>query len=319
MTALPPVAGRLAPGGRPASDRRTGSLSRRHTIEAWLILAPILAYYGLFAIVPVIANVAASFTRWNGITSPEWVGADNYVRLFQDPLYRQALSNTALFTVATMVIGIPLGLLAALLLNQKVRGVGLYRTLWYVPAVTSAAIMSQVVRLFISPYNGAFNLVLRALDRPEIIWTVNPDAMRAVIIAFSTWRGSGSVWVGVSGVMILYLAALQGIPRELYEAAMVDGANALDRFWYITVPMLRHMTVFVTVTAIIGGFQMLEPILLISEGGPFNKTNVIVNQIYNDALRNSNFGMATAAATFLAVVLMGASALALRLMRQREQ
>ena len=318
MSSLSSQAARLVSKAKPRGRGRRYSLRRRHAIEAWLILTPVLLYYGLMAVVPVIANVGVSFTRWNGITAPEWVGLANYVQLFKKPLYWQLYLNTALFTIATMVIGIPLGLLAAILLNQKVRGMGIYRSLWYVPAVTSAAIMSQVMRLFISPYSGAFNMILRALDRPEVIWNINPKAMRAVIIAFSVWRGSGGIWLGIPGVMILYLAALQGIPRELYEAAEVDGANAVTRFWYITVPMLRHMTLFVVVTAIIGGFQMLEPVMLITEGGPFNQTNVIVNQIYNDALRNFNFGMATSSATLLAVLLMGASVVALRIMRQGE-
>ena len=318
MSSLSSQAARPGPKIKLPGRGRRYSLRRRQAIEAWLILTPVLLYYGLFAVVPVIANVGASFTRWNGITPPEWVGLENYVQLFKNPLYRQLFLNTALFTAATMVIGIPLGLFAAILLNQKVRGMGIYRSLWYVPAVTSAAIMSQVTRLFISPYNGALNMILRALGQPEVIWTIKPGAMRAVIIAFSVWRGSGSIWLGIPGVMILYLAALQGIPQELYEAAMVDGANAVARFRHITLPMLRHMTLFVVVTAIIGGFQMLEPVMLITEGGPFNQTNVIVNQIYNDALRNFNFGMATSSATLLAVLLMGASVVALRMMRQGE-
>lgn len=294
-----------------AGRRWRYSLSRRHMLEAWLILTPVLLYYGLFAIVPVVANVGVSFTHWNGITPPEWAGLENYVQFFRDRFYQQVFLNTAVFTVASMMIGIPLGLFAAILLNQKVQGMGLYRSLWYVPVVTSAAIMSQVMRLFISPYSGAFNMILRALEQPEVIWTTNARAMRAVIVGFSVWRGVG-------GTMILYLAALQGIPLELYEAAMVDGANAVARFWYITVPMLRHMTLFVVVTSIIGGFQILEPIMLITEGGPFNQTNVIVNQIYNDALRNMDFGMATASATLLGIFLLGASVVALRLMRQGE-
>jgi ABC-type sugar transport system permease subunit len=303
---VPPMSGIIKTG-----RKRRYSLRRRQALEAWLILTPVLLYYGLFAIVPVVANVGASLTHWNGITAPEWAGLENYVRFFRDPFYQRIFLNTTVFTVVSMIIGIPLGLFTAILLNQKVLGMGLYRSLWYVPVVTSAAIMSQVVRLFISPYSGAFNMILRALGRPEVIWTIDAQAMRTVIVGFSVWRGVG-------GIMILYLAALQSIPPELYEAAMVDGANAVARFWYITVPLLRHMTLFVVVTGIIGGFQMLEPVMLITEGGPFNQTNVIVNQIYNDALRNMDFGMATASATLLGIFLLGASIVALRLMRQGE-
>lgn len=301
------------------TKRGRKSLQSHNTIEAWVILTPVLLYYGIFAIVPIFANIGVSFLQWNGITAPDWVGTDNYVRLFTSPFYRQIYLNTAFFTIATMVIGIPLGLLAAILVNQKVGGIGVYRSLWYVPAVTSVAIMSQVMRLFISPHHGAFNMILQVLEQSPIIWTIDPEAMRAVIVGFSLWRGSGSIWLGIPGVMVLYLAALQSIPRELYEAAMVDGANALARFRHITLPLLRHMTVFVIVTSIIGGFQMLEPVMLITDGGPFNQTNVIVNQILNDALLNMNFGMATSSATMLAILLMGASVVALRAMRQGEE
>jgi ABC-type sugar transport system permease subunit len=278
---------------------------------AWTILVPILVYYTLFAAVPVILNVVVSFAEWNGITKLSWVGFANYLRYFKDPLYLLIFRNTALFTFFSLILGVPLGLVVAVLLNQKIRGMGLYRSLWYVPTVTSAAIMAQFVALFISPYGGVLNIILKSMGMAEVIWTINAPAMRIVIIAFSVWKGVG-------GTMILYLAALQGIPQELYEAAMVDGADALRRFWYLTIPMVRHMTTFVVVTGIIGGFQIFEPILLISKGGPFNLTNVVINQIYNDAFKNMDFGLATTSSTLLALFLLAASVFMLRSMRQGE-
>jgi ABC-type sugar transport system permease subunit len=285
---------------------------RNHdALLAWTILVPILLYYTLFAAVPVIINIVVSFAEWNGITKLTWVGLENYLRYFKDPLYIQIFLNTALFTFFSLIIGVPLGLIVAVLLNQKVRGMGIYRSLWYVPTITSAAIMSQFVALFISPYGGVMNIILKSIGMDEVIWTINAPAMRAVIIIFSVWKGVG-------GTMILYLAALQAIPQELYEAAMVDGADALRRFWYLTIPMVRHMTAFVVVTGIIGGFQIFEPILLISKGGPFNQTNVIINQIYNDAFKNMDFGLATTSSTILGLFLLAASIFMLRTMRQGE-
>lgn len=285
---------------------------RNHdALLAWTILIPVLLYYTLFAAVPVFLNVIVSFSDWNGISTPNWVGFANYFRYFQDPLYSQIFFNTAFFTSVSLLIGIPVGLIVAVLLNQKLRAMGLYRALWYIPVVTSAAIMSQFVAMFISPYGGVMNIILKSMGMNEVIWTINAPAMRAVIIVFSVWKGLG-------GTMVLYLAALQGIPQELYEAAMVDGADALRRFWYLTIPLVRHMTLFVLVTGVIGGFQMFEPILLISKGGPFNLTNVIINQIYNDAFKNMDFGLATASSTILAIFLLGASIFMLRTMRQGE-
>lgn len=280
-------------------------------LVAWIILTPILLYYTLVATVPVILNFVVSFAEWNGITPLKWVAFGNYLRYFNEPLYLQIFINTAIFTFTSLIIGLPLGLIVAVLLNQKVMAMGVYRSLWYVPTVTSAAIMSQFVAIFISPYGGVLNLILKSMGMAEVIWTINAPAMRTVIIVFSVWKGVG-------GTMILYLAALQAIPAELYEAAMVDGADALRRFWHLTIPMVRNMTAFVVVTGIIGGFQIFEPILLISKGGPFNLTNSIINQIYNDAFKNMDFGLATTSSSVLALFLLGASVLMLRQMRKGE-
>ncbi len=285
---------------------------RHHeALLGWGILAPILIYYTIFAAVPVVLNVVTSFAEWNGITDIVWVGFSNYLRYIQDPLYQQIFFNTALFTIFSLLISLPLGLVIAVILNQKVFAMGLHRSLWYVPTVTSAAIMSQFVALFVSPYGGILNIILKSFGMNEVIWTINAPAMRTVIIVFSVWKG-----VGIT--MVLYLAALQAIPAELYEAAMVDGADSLRRFWHLTIPLVRPMTLFVVVTGIIGGFQIFEPILLISKGGPFNQTNVIINQIYNDAFKNMDFGLATTSSTILGIFLLFASVFMLRMMRQGE-
>jgi multiple sugar transport system permease protein len=197
----------------------------------------------------------------------------------------------------------------AILLNQKVFGRGLYRALWYVPTLTSAAIMAQVAVIFISPYDGVLNGILTAIGQRPIVWTVEGNWMRAIIIAFTIWRG-----VGVS--VVLFLAALQGIHPELYEAAMVDGGKGWALLRYITIPLLRPMILFVLVTGIIGGFQIFEVVLLISKGGPQNMTNVMLLQIYNDAFVNTNLGVASAGAMIMAFILLWFSLTGIRLMRQ---
>jgi ABC-type sugar transport system permease subunit len=285
--------------------------ANRDAVLAWTILTPMLLYYTVFAIVPVAANLGLSFLRWNGITQWVWAGLENYIHLLTDPYYLQVYANTAFFAVVSVLIQIPLGLLVAILVNQKIRGMGIYRSLWYVPVVTSAAIMSQVLVIFMAPYGGVLNSILKGFGINQIIWLVNVDALRAVILGFTVWKGVGSI-------MVLYLAALQGIPNELYEAAAVDGANSVQRFRYITVPMLRNMTTFVVITGIIGGFQIFEPVLLISKGGPYNQTNVVLNQIYNDAFKNMDFGLATASSTLLALALLIGSIITTRMSRQSE-
>ena len=147
----------------------------------------------------------------------------------------------------------------ALLLNEKVIGRGLFRTLWYLPTLTSAAVMTQVVLIFISPYDGVLNSILQSLGQRPIIWTLDPFWMRITIIVFSLWRGLGTP-------VVLFLAALQGIHRELYEAAQVDGANGVELVRFITLPLMQPMITFVLVTGFIANFQIFEAVLLISKG-----------------------------------------------------
>jgi ABC-type sugar transport system permease subunit len=296
----------------PFGERWRRYLRRNREVAlAWTILVPILLYYFFFSILPVIANLVISFTDWNGFFQFNFVGLKNYLRFFQDRYYRQVFFNTSFFAVFSMVISLPLGVIVALLLNQQITAKGVYRTLWYIPTVTSAAIISQIVIIFMAPFGGVFNLMVSTLGFKPIIWQTSVTALRTIIVGFTIWKGVGST-------IVLYLAALQGIPRELYEAAEVDGAGPLQRFWYITVPMLTNMTTFVFVTGIIGGFQIFEPIQLISKGGPFNSTNVVLFQIYNDAFKNLDFGIATASATILALFLLVASIISMRALRRGE-
>jgi ABC-type sugar transport system permease subunit len=281
----------------------------RQALEAWIILTPVLLYYTLFSIVPVVLNASLSFTRWNGISgAPEWVGLSNYTTYLHGD-YPLIIFNTALFAITSLIFQTVIAFFIAILLNQKVFGRGLYRALWYVPTLTSAAIMAQVAVIFISPYDGVLNGILTAIGQKPIVWTVEGNWMRAIIIAFTIWRG-----VGVS--VVLFLAALQGIHPELYEAAMVDGGKGWALLRYITVPLLRPMILFVLVTGIIGGFQIFEAVLLISKGGPQNMTNVMLLQIYNDAFVNTNLGVASAGAMIMAFILLWFSLTGIRLMRQ---
>lgn len=276
--------------------------------EAWLILTPILLYFFIFNIVPILLNLTVSFTNWNGISQVEWVGLTNYRRYLRDP-YPLIIFNTAFFAVAILLIQTVLAFFMALFLNQKLFGRGVYRAIWYIPTLTSAAIMAQVAFIFISPYDGVFNAMLNSFGQEPVIWTLNGAWMRFFIIMFSVWRG-----VGIP--MVLFLAALQGIHPELYEAARVDGGKGRQLLWYITLPLLRPMIIFILVTGIINSFQLFEAVLLISKGGPKNMTNVMLLQIYNDAFTNFNFGVASAGTVIMAVLLMGFSFTGLRLIRQ---
>ena len=270
----------------------------RHAVEGWTILTPILLYYSVFFLFPVFASLALSFTKWSGLSgSPQWVGFANYQRFLSDPTYRTIIVNTILFAVSILLIQVALAVLIALMLNAKIRGRGLFRAAWYIPTLTSAAVMSQVAFVFISPADGVINMVLRQLQLPPIIFYTQVDWMRVIIIAYSVWRGVG-------GAIVLYLAALQGIHPELYEAAQVDGANGRQLFRFITVPLLVPMTIFVLITGIIGTAQIFEAVMFLSKGGPANLTNVLMLQIYQDAFANQSLGLASAGAMFLGLMLL---------------
>ncbi len=279
----------------------------RQAVEGWLILTPILLYYSLFFLFPVISNLYISFTRWNGIQgAPKWVGLANY-RMYFTQAYPLIIFNTFLFALIILLVQTTLAFLIAVLLNQKVIGQGVYRALWYIPTLTAAAVTAQVAFAFISPYDGVLNGLLKAIGRPIVIWTMNAFWMRSFIIIYSIWRGVGNP-------VVLFLAALQGIHREIYEAAMVDGAKGRQLLLYITLPLLRPMILFVFVTGMIGSFQIFESVLLMSKGGPSNMTNVMLLQIYNDAFVNTNMGLAAAGAVIMAVLLLWFSTTNMRLM-----
>ena len=208
---LPPMVQERLTTNRPAAAAemvltRREKFSRwryrhRHAVEGWLIMTPILAYFSAFFFFPVVSNFLLSFTKWSGLSgAPAWVGLTNYRRYLTDPTYIQVITNTVVFAVLILVIQTALALLIALLLNAKVRARGIFRSAWYVPTLTSAAIMAQVTAVFIAPSGGVINSILSQLNLPPVIFYVQVDWMRAIIIVYSVWRGVG-------GPMLLYLAA----------------------------------------------------------------------------------------------------------------
>ncbi len=285
--------------------------SSRQTFEAWLILTPILAYYLIFNVLPIGLNIVVSLTEWRGVFSPlKWVGLANY-RRYLEPPYPLILFNTALFAVATLLFQTVGAFFIAVALNRNFFGRGAVRAIYYIPTLTSAAIMSQIALIFVSPYDGVLNAMLGRVGMEPVIWTLEGGAMRMLIIAFQVWRG-----IGVPAV--LFLAALQGIHPELYDAAQVDGASGRQMTRFITIPLLRPMIAFVLITGMINGFQIFEASLLITKGGPANLTNVMLLQIYNDAFTNFNLGVASAGAVILGLILLFFSIAGIRLMSQQE-
>jgi len=310
----------LTAAAKLSAQTRFARWRRRHreAIESWVILAPILLYYSIFFLFPVVANTYVSFTKWNGIVgAPKWVGLTNYQALLRPP-YPLTLFNTILFALVILALSTIIAFFIAVILNEKVVGRGLYRALWYIPTLTSSAVTAQVMFAFISPYDGVLNAILKALGKPIVIWLLDPHWMRTFIIIYSVWRGVG-------GPVVLFLAALQGIHREVYEAAMVDGASWGKLLRYITWPLLRPMTVFILITGTIGGFQIFETVMLItaggqanvaSTGGPRGMTNVLLLQIYKDAFGSYDLGRAAAGSMVMAILLLWFSTWNMRVMNR---
>lgn len=260
----------------------------REALTGWLLVGPIMLYWIIFQFIPLAAVFVLSFVRWSGFFgTPEWVGFRNYLTLWRFPLYRDAVGHTILIAALILVVTVGVALAIALLLNTAVRGRGVYRAIWYLPTVVSFAIISQMFLSFLDPVSGVFDVVVHWLHQPPIIWQLNTAWMIFWIVVIATWHGIGTS-------MIIFLAGLQGIDRTLYEAGRMDGAGRAALFRHITLPSLRPITVFVAITAGLGALQIFEPVYLVSQGGPFGSTTVIIYRIYEDAFQDNQFGLASA-------------------------
>jgi len=273
--------------------RETLRLMRKNW-TAYLFLAPGLLHFLIFTLFAVGFAFFISFHKWN-IIQPDkpFVGLDNYVRLFQDPRFLRAVTNTL-----TFMIGVPLnlaaGLAVALLLNTKVRGQAIFRTMFYIPVVTPLVVSSIIWKWVYQGDYGLLNYYLLkfGLIEHKIVWLANPDLALPALIIMMIWGGTG-------GTMVIFLAGLQGIPEEMYDAAKVDGANALQRLLYITIPLLRPTTFFLLITGVIGTFQIFTEVYIMTNGGPLNRTTTIGYYLYTKAFRELDMGYATAMAFVL--------------------
>src|SRR5579875_3913079 len=239
-----------------------GKLARREAIEAYLYLLPWILGFIFLTGGPYLAGLALGFTDWEAKGSPRFVGLSNFIVMFtSDPLFYQALKVTFLFAAGNLVIGGLLSLGAALLLNQRLPGMHLFRTIYYLPVVVSAVAMSLLWAFALHRDYGVINWLIRyVLDAPGPDWMGSETCALPAMILMSLW-GSGNP-------MIILLAGLKGIPQELYEAAMVDGANAWHRLLSVTLPMLSASIFFNLVTGIIGALQLFTQVYILTSGGP---------------------------------------------------
>jgi multiple sugar transport system permease protein len=271
---------------------------RREAIEGYLFVAPAVIGFLLFTFFPMIASFALSFTEYNLLSSPEWIGFDNYVAMAKDEFFWRSLRITATYAVVGLPLGLLLGLLVALLLNQQVPGISIWRSLYVLPSVLSGAAVVVLWRWLLNPEFGLLTVMLGYLGIKGPDWLGSTAWALPSLILISLW--------GFGGSMLVYLAGLQGIPQELYEAVEVDGGSAWDKFRTVTIPMLSPVILFNLVIGLIAAFQFFTEPFGLTEGGPENSTLVYMLYLYRNAYLYLDMGYASAMAwvLFLLVLLL---------------
>ncbi len=295
----------------PSTPRRGVLRQMRKQWSAYLFLAPTMILFGIFTVAAVIYAFYLSFHEWNILEPAKpFVGLNNYQRLVGDERFGGAIVNTLYYTAASVPLTMGLGLLIALLLNNQIRARGFFRTLFYLPVVTPLVIAAIIWKWV---YNGDFGLLnyyliqLGIIDEP-LLWLADPNlAMPAVIIT--------SVWKSVGFSMVVYLAGLQSIPEDFYDAAKVDGAVGWQRLKDITIPLLSSTTLFLAVVSVLGAFQVFTEIFIMTNGGPLGRTTTIVYHIYQTAFKFFDMGYASAMAFGMFAMMFAFTLVQLRVMR----
>jgi multiple sugar transport system permease protein len=278
---------------RPAANPGKRRSQLKKYAIAYSFILPNLIGFAIFTLIPMVFSLVLAFMNWDGANQSSWAGLDNFNRLLSDQTFRISLGNTLVFVAGNVPLTMLAALGLAMLLNQPLRGRNFFRTTFFFPYVASLVAVAVVWNMLFFPSAGPVNSLLSALgvqNPPR--WSASVDwAMITVILA--------SVWKGMGYYMIIYLAALQSIPSILYEAAAVDGANAWQKFRYVTLPMLTPATFFISVMLTIASFKVFDLIMVMTGGGPGRATNVLVVHIYNVAFKEFRFGYASSIAMVL--------------------
>ncbi len=284
--------------------------------EAYLFLLPSLIGFAFFVLIPIIGAFALSFFDWNLISPAKFVGVDNYKQLlFQDAVFRKVLGNTFYYAVTIVPLQLILGLVMAVALNQGIRGLELYRLIYFMPVITNIVAVAIVFQWLLNRDFGVANAWVWQLADATGWHIAPPDwlnssfwAKPAVIIL--------TLWKNIGFTMVIYLAALQGVPESLYDAAKVDGATGSQRFRFVTIPMVSATTFFLVVIQMIGAFQLFAEPFVMTRGGPAQASLTIVMYIYQNAFEFGRMGKATALAWILFAIIFIFTLIQTRLQRR---
>ncbi|MEA3336661.1 MAG: sugar ABC transporter permease [Chloroflexota bacterium] len=268
----------------------------------YVLILPTAAFVALFTAWPVLLSFYQSFFRQRmniaRYREPTFIGLGNYIDLFTDPYFIQVIRNTLFYIIGTVPVSIILGFLFALLVNRKMRGIGLFRLAFFHPMVLPMVSAATIWLFFFTPDYGLFNTALRFLgySGPEN-WTGNPNLALLSVIIVAIWKNSGFY-------MIFYLAGLQNLPTDVFEAAALDGANGWQTLWRITFPLLRRTTLFITTIAFIDAFRTVDHIFVLTGGGPSRSSTVLLFELWQQRFEYQNIGSSAAITVIFVIVLL---------------
>jgi multiple sugar transport system permease protein len=279
---------------------------RQALLAPYIFTAPFFILFVTFFLVPSITALFISFFKWNGVGTPTWIALRNFQRIFTDPIFWQAAGNTAIYMLASLFLCVPLALIIASILNNP--GLGLrsfWRGAFFSPIVTSSVAIALVFKLLYSTDYGLINSFLSNFGIPHLNWLGDPTWAKVSIVILIMWR-----WTGYTS--IYFLAGMQTISPEFYEAAEIDGANAAQKFLRITLPLLRPVILYVSILVTTGSLQIFEEPYILTSGGPANATMSVAQYLYNQGIAQLKFGYGSAVGLLLFVTIFSLSALQLR-------
>ncbi len=294
-------------GRAPTSGKSLGRRIREH-VWGYVFLAPLVILTAVFVIYPIIGSIRYAFYNWTGIGEPtQFVGLRHFITVATDKYFWNAFKNTIIYTVVLVPVQLTIALILALVLNNpRLRFSNFYRAVYFLPVVTSLAVVSIVFSLIFARIGTNYPqwLVDLGIVNKRLGLLQNPRLVMPVIIAIGVWHTLGLN-------MVNFLAGLQTIPQELYEAATVDGAGEWDKFWYITIPLLRPVAAIVLIFATLGSLGVFDPVWVMTQGGPYFASDVVSTYVYSYTFGSSrgntsaNFGYASAAALFMSLLVLG--------------
>jgi len=279
------------------TNRVRSKTNWHEAIWGYILISPAILFVFAFVLLPILGAFGVSFTEWNLVNPPNLVGTDNYEKIFTDPVATKTLLNTFYFTFVSVPISVALSLILAVMLNQKIRGISFFRTAYYLPVISSTVAISMVFLWIFDSNYGLLNRFLALFRIPNIHWLTDPKYAMIAVIIVTIWRSLGFN-------MIIAIAALQEIPKEIHDAAAIDGASKLKEFFHIIIPLISPAIFFLSITGFINSFQSFDLVYNMTRGGPARATYLVGYYIWEQAFQFHHMGYGTAFAFVLFFIVL---------------